>query len=387
MLLALALHRFGLSPIVLDADPSSHVLNTPFDGRALALMQGSKRVFEALGLWPEFEPIATPIWSVKVQDRGTGGTIAYDARQVGDGAFGFGIETRLLRQRLLELLQAKPEISFLDGKRLRHLERETKRIIAHLDDGRTIETPLVIGADGRRSSVRGFAGIRTTHIRYNQTAMTLAFRHEQAHDHRVREYMSKAGPLALLPIGDRVCSATWVERPVEAEQLLAAASADLLETLRDRLQNDLNPLEILGSPRGFPLSAETANRYVAPRVALVGDAAHGLHPIHAQGWNLGVRDVAALTEIIVDAMRAGQDLGSGETLQRYARWREGDARMILGLTDGLNRLFSTDFVPAKLLRRTSLSVLDKMSPIKTWVMRRGMGMSGDLPKLARGQTL
>jgi len=387
LLLALALHRFGQCPIVLDADPSDRVLNAPFDGRALALMQGSKQVFDALGLWPDFEQIATPIWSVQVQDRGTGGRIAYDARQVGDGAFGFGIETRHLRQRLLQLLQARSEIIYINGARLDRLEREPQSIIAHVDDGRTIETPLVIGADGRRSSVRDLAHIRTTHIPYNQTAMTLAFRHEQPHDHRVREYMNDAGPLALLPIADRICSATWIERPAEAEKLLAADTTELLEALRKRLMNDLNPLEILGRPRSFPLSAETANRYVAPRVALVGDAAHGLHPIHAQGWNLGVRDVAALTEVIVDAVRAGQDLGSGETLQRYARWREGDARMILGLTDGLNRLFSTDFIPAKLLRRTSLSVLDKMSPIKTWVMRRGMGMSGNLPKLARGQTL
>ena len=387
LLLALALQRFGLHPVVLDADPVNRVMAAPFDGRALALMQGSKQVFDALGLWPDFEPIATPIWSVQVQDQGTGGAIAYDSRQVGDEAFGYGLETRALRQRLLALVMARPDIGYIENTRLDRLERGPDRATAHLDDGRTIETPLIIGADGRRSSVRHLAGIRTTRIPYRQTAMTFAFRHQQPHDHRVREYMNEAGPLALLPIADRICSATWIERPAEAKRLLAASPDELLGALRKRLQNVLDPLEILGRPAGFPLSAETANRYAAPRVALTGDAAHGLHPIHAQGWNLGVRDIAALTEVIVDAVRAGHDPGSGETLQRYARWREGDARMILGLTDGLNRLFSTDLAPAKLLRRTSLSVLDKLSPIKTWVMRRGMGMSGDLPKLARGQTL
>lgn len=387
LLLALALHRSGLEPTLIDADPIKRVVNAPFDGRALALMQGSKQVFVALGLWPAFVPIATPIWSVRVEDTGTGGIIAYDAREVGDDAFGYGIETRLLRRQLLELVLATPGIRYLGETRLDDLQRHREGMTAHLADGRTLETPLVIGADGRRSSVRDLAGIRTQQVAYDQTAITLAFRHEHPHHHRVHEFMSEAGPLALLPIGEQVCSATWIERPKDAEGLLAAGPAALLEALRTRQGNALHPVEILGRPLGFPLSAASAKSYVAPRVALVGDAAHGLHPIHAQGWNLGVRDVAALTEVLVDAMRSGQDLGAGETLQRYARWREGDARMILGLTDGLNRLFSTDFLPAKLFRRTTLGLLDSLSPIKTWVMRRGMGMSGDLPKLARGQAL
>ncbi len=387
LLLALALHRFGLNSTLIDADPIERVQQASFDGRALALMQGSKKVFDALGLWPALAPITTPILSVQVRDVGTGGAIAYDARQVGDDAFGYGIETRLLRQKLWELLRVRQGIRFLDNVRLDRLERKKNSITAHLDDGRTISTPLVIGADGRRSSVRKLAGIRTSHIPYHQTAITLAFRHKRPHDHRVREYMNEAGPLALLPIGDHICSATWIERPSDAERLLAAAPADLLEALRERQGDDLEPEEILGRPCGFPLSAETADRYAAPRVTLVGDAAHGLHPIHAQGWNLGVRDVAALTEVLVDAKRTGRDPGSGDVLQRYARWREGDARLILGLTDGLNRLFSTDFMPARILRRTSLSLLDSIPPIKTWIMRRGMGMNGDLPKLARGQAL
>jgi len=387
LLLALALHRSGLPSTIIDADPADQVLKAPFDGRALALMQGSKRVFDALDLWPEFETIATPIYSVKVQDTGTGGLITYDACDVGDDAFGYGMETRRLRTRLLELVQACPEIRYLGHTRLDRLSREPDAVSAHLSDGQCLRTQLLIGADGRRSSVRDFAGIRTNQVTYDQIAITLAFRHEKPHDHRVREYMNDAGPLALLPIGEQICSATWIERPSDAEKLLNASPARQLKALSDRQNSELGPLEILGEPKGFPLTASMAKRYVAPRVALVGDAAHGLHPIHAQGWNLGVRDVAALTEILVDAARAQQDPGGGDVLQRYARWRSGDAHLILSLTDGLNRLFSTDFVPAKLLRRTSLTVLDRIAPLKTWVMRRGMGMSGNLPKLARGLTL
>lgn len=387
LLLALALERHGLRPTVVDAEPVNQVLEAPFDGRALALMQGSKQVFAALGLWPDFAPIATPIDGVQVCDDGTGGSIAYDAKEVGGEAFGFGVETRRLRQKLLELVLEEPAIRHLAPHRVETLERGANGLTLVLDDGRRLQTPLAIGADGRRSSVRRLAGIGVDRIDYRQTALTFAFRHAEPHEHRVREFMGEAGPLALLPIGDDLCSATWIERPEVAEILLSSSFDDLLEALSARQNGVLSPLEILGKPAGFPLCAETARKYAVPRIALVGDAAHGLHPIHAQGWNLGVRDIAALAEVLVDTARAGQDLGSGESLQRYARWRESDARMTLGLTDGLNRLFSTDFAPAKLLRRTGLAVLDNLSPVKSWVMRRGMGIGGDLPKLARGQPL
>lgn len=387
LLLALALARHGLGSAVLDAEPVNQVLGAPFDGRALALMQGSKQVFDAVGLWPHFAPIAAPIDGVQVTDVGTGGSIAYDAREVGGEAFGYGVETRLLRKILLELVLKEPAIRHVAPCRLQSLERHRLHLTLALDDGRKLETPLAIGADGRRSTLRRLAGVGVDRIDYRQTAMTFAFSHDEPHGHRVREFMGEAGPLALLPIGENLCSVTWIERPDVAKALMAASSDKLLDTLSARVNSVLTPLEILGRPAAFPLSAETARTYAAPRVALAGDAAHGLHPIHAQGWNLGVRDIAALAEVLVEAAAAGQDLGASEALKRYARWREGDMRTILGLTDGLNRLFSTDFVPAKLFRRTSLAVLDNLPPLKNWVMRRGMGIDGDLPKLARGQPL
>jgi len=387
LLLALALDCYGLRPTVIDADPAEKVLKAPFDGRALALMQGSKQVFEALDLWSQFKDLATPIQGVRIEDDGTGGSIAYDARDVDGDAFGYGIETRSLRLRLLEVLKARPTIRLLDGERVDKLTRANGAVTLALEGGSRLQTPLVVGADGRRSTTRRLAGIGTDKILYQQTAVTFAFRHREPHDHLVREFMGRAGPLALLPIGPDVCSVTWIEEPKLASDLIAATTDDLLDALRARQQNALKPMAILGRPSAFPLSAETARSYAAPRVVLVGDAAHGLHPIHAQGWNLGVRDVAALAETLVAAKKASRDLGGSETLQRYARWRQGDAKTILGLTDGLNRLFSTDFAPAKLARRTGLAVLDNLPPLKNWLMRRGMGIDGDLPKLARGQSL
>ena len=315
LLLALALAKHGLHPTILDTDQVTQVLAAQFDGRALALMQGSKQVFSALDLWPDFAPLVTPIDGVHVTDVGTGGSIAYDAKEVNGEAFGYGVETRLLRKKLMELVLDEPSIHLSASSRLEAIERQADGLRLTLDDGRVLATPLMIGADGRRSTVRRLAGIGIDRIDYHQTALTFAFRHAEPHEHRVREFMGEAGPLALLPIGDNVCSATWIERPGTAKMLMAAPSQTLLEALRERQGNALNPIEILGRPAAFPLSAETAKSYGVPRMALVGDAAHGLHPIHAQGWNLGVRDIAALAEVLVGAATSGQDLGSGETLR------------------------------------------------------------------------
>lgn len=386
LLLALALARYGLRSIVVDGDHVEPVLTAPFDGRALALMQGSKQVFDALDLWDHFAPIATPIQGVRVRDGGTGGSIAYDATDVGS-AFGYGMETRSLRARLLELVLARPAIRYLSGCRLEALTREAGVLTLTLNNGVRLETSLAIGADGRRSTLRKLAGIGVKRSDYDQTAMTFAFRHAEPHENRVHEFMNDAGPLALLPIGPDICSVTWIDRPEVARTLVAASRDELLKALKERQGKLLSPVEILGKPGAFPLSVETVRSYAAPRVALVGDAAHGLHPIHAQGWNLGVRDVAALTEVLVEASAAGLDLGAGETLQRYARRRRGDAQTILGLTDGLNRLFSTDFMPAKVARRTGLAVVDNLPSVKSWLMRRGMGIEGNRPKLARGERL
>ena len=386
LLLALALSRHGVRSTIVDADPIDTVLSVPFDGRALALMQGSKKVFDALDLWPHFESIATPIRGVRVSDKSSGGSIAYDADEVG-GVFGYGLETRGLRQCLLKLVLAEPAIQYLAGYRLQSLSRDASGLALHLGNGKKLLTPLAVGADGRRSALRHLAGIDTNRIDYHQTALTFAIRHAGSHENRVHEFMSETGPLALLPIGPDICSVTWIEDPSRALELADLEPACLLKALRARQDDALSPCEVISRPAVFPLSAETARSFAAPCVALVGDAAHGLHPIHAQGWNLGVRDVAALTEVLVMAKANGRGLGSGETLQRYARWREADARTILGLTDGLNRLFSTSFTPAKALRRAGLSIVDNLPPLKNWLMRRGMGVEGDLPKLARGERL
>ena len=233
--------------------------------------------------------------------------------------------------------------------------------------------------------MRTRAGLDGSSRQYGQTALTFALRHDLPHDGRVREFLRPAGPLALLPIGEGLSSVTWIEATSLARHLLAGPVDALAAMLEEQIDGVLGAFRITGEPAGHPLSARRARRFVAPRIALVGDAAHGIHPIHAQGFNLAVRDVATLAEVLVEALRAGRDLGDPEVLMRYDRLRRADVRIVAGMTDGLNSLFSNDLAAAKVVRGLGLSALDRMSPLKHLLMRRGMGLSGTLPRLARGE--
>jgi 2-octaprenyl-6-methoxyphenol hydroxylase len=385
LLLALALERLGLQPTTVDAQPVAATLRTPFDGRAIALMYGSKRVFEALGLWAPLAAVAEPVRAVALEDRSSSAALDYQAAEIVDHPFGYGIETRALRRILLELVLERPAIQVVAPARLAGVERIGDRITARLDDGRRLRAALIVGADGRGSTVRARAGLDGSSRDYGQTALTFAIEHELPHDGRVREFLRPPGPLALLPIGRDLSSVTWVEAAGLASSLLAGPVDALAVALGERLGDVLGGFEIVGEPAGHPLSIHRARRFVAPRIALVGDAAHGIHPIHAQGFNLAVRDVATLAEVLVEAARAGRDVGDAESLMRYDRLRRADARMVAGMTDGLNSLFSNDLGPAKVLRRVGLNALGRLSPLKHLAMRRGMGLSGELPRLARGE--
>jgi 2-octaprenyl-6-methoxyphenol hydroxylase len=385
LLLALALEHLGLQSAVIDAHSGEATLGAGFDGRALALMYGSKRVFEALGLWPRLAQVAEPIRAVMLEDRSTGSSIAYEAAAIVDHPFGYGIETRALRRVLLELVLQRSGITLIAPARLAGLERRGDHIAVTLDDGRCLAAALIVGADGRASTVRTRAGLDGASRQYRQTALTFAVRHDLPHDGRVREFLRPTGPLALLPIGERVSSVTWIEAPSLASHLLSGPVDALASMLEEQIDGVLGDFEITGEPGGYPLSVQHARRFVGPRIALVGDAAHTIHPIHAQGFNLAVRDVATLAEVLKEAIRAGRDVGDPEVLMRYDRLRRGDTRIVAGMTDGLNSLFSNDLAPAKVGRRFALSALDRMPPLKHLVMRRGMGLSGELPRLARGE--
>jgi 2-octaprenyl-6-methoxyphenol hydroxylase len=385
LLLALALERLGLPSTVVDAQPVETTLGARFGGRAIALMYGSKRVFEALGVWAPLASVAEPVRAVVLEDQSTGASIVYQAAEIVDHPFGYGLETRALRRILLGLVLARPGIEVIAPARLSGLERAGDHIAARLDDGRRLKAALIVGADGRGSTVRTRAGLDGSSRLCRQTALTFALRHELPHDGRVREFLRPAGPLALLPIGPNLSSVTWIEAASAAQHLLAGPADALAAALGEHIDGVLGAFQITGERAGHPLSVHHARRFVAPRIALIGDAAHGIHPIHAQGFNLAVRDVATLAEVLVEAARAGRDIGDAEVLMRYDRLRRADARVVAGMTDSLNVLFSNDLGPVKALRRVGLTALDRLSPVKHLAMRRGMGLSGELPRLARGE--
>jgi 2-octaprenyl-6-methoxyphenol hydroxylase len=375
LLLALALDHAGLPVTVLEAQPLETILDAAFDGRALALMYGSRQVLDGIGVWPALVDIAEPVRGVRLHDQGTGAKVAFDAAAVGQEAFAFGITNRALRRRLLEAARARPGIALLAPACVDDLRRRGDAVTATLADGRALRAALVVGADGRGSVVRTLARLAVQRWPYPQTAITFALLLARPHDGCVHEFLRPAGPLALLPIGPELCSVTWVEHHAVADALLRLEHDRLLLELQDRLELDLADAKVCGAPTGHALSGLQATHYVASRVALVGDAAHGLHPIHAQGFNLAVRDVAALAEVVVDSRRAGADPGGPDALLRYDRLRRTDAWLTVGLTDGLNRLFSTDLAPARLLRSLGFAAIDRLPQLKQLAMRRGMGLA------------
>ncbi len=374
LLLALALDHSGLPATVIEASPPETVMAAPFDGRALALMGGSAQVLEGFGLWPAFADIAEPVLGVRVRDQANGTTVDFDAAALGEPVFAYGITNRDLHRRLLELCRERPGITLLAPARLTALARAADGLELTLADGTRLRAALLVGADGRGSVVRDLAKINVQRWSYAQSAITFALKLAAPHDRCVHETLRPAGPLALLPIGPALCSVTWVEGQAVAERLLASDPEILLLELRDRVELDLEGAILQGRPGGHPLGGLRATRSCAPRVALVGDAAHGLHPIHAQGFNLGVRDVAALAEEIVACAQAGADPGAAEPLLRYDRRRRADAALTVGFTDGLNRLFSNDWAPARLVRGLGLAAIERLPALKQLAMRRGMGV-------------
>ena len=374
LLLALALDHGSLPVTLIEAQPPETIMAARFDGRALALMEGSRRVIEGLGLWPSLADIAEPVRGVRVRDGGTGAGIDFDAASLGERAFAYGITNRALRRRLLEICRGRG-IELLAPARLTGLRLRGDAIVARLDDGRERTAALVVGADGRGSVVRELARIDARRWRYPQSALTFAVRLQAPHDGCVHEVLRAPGPLAVLPIGPQLWSITWVESRTVAEALLRLGPDGLLAELADRLGLDLAGAQLCGEPVGHPLGGLQAARYGAPRVALVGDAAHGLHPIHAQGFNLAVRDVAALADVVVDCVRKGGDPGGPDAVLRYDRLRRTDAWLTAGMTDGMNRLFSTDLAPARLLRGLGFAAIDRLPALKQLAMRRGMGLA------------
>ena len=382
--LACALSAAGMEVIAVDqADPAAG-LDAGFDGRASSIALGSQRILDALGLWAGMEPHAAPIRHIRVSEGESPLFLHYDERDTGGPPFGYMVENRFIRKALFDRVPTLDTVRLFAPARVDGLERSASGVEARLADGRRISARLIVGADGRASGVRAGAGIRVTGWPYRQTAIVCTVAHERPHDFVAHEHFLPTGPFAVLPLLGNRSSIVWTERKDLAPAIMALDEAEFLAELERRFGDYLGRLRVVGPRWSYPLSLQHAETAIALRLALVGDAAHAMHPIAGQGLNMGLRDVAALTEVLAEARRLGLDIGADTVLERFQRWRRFDNTLMLAMTDGLNRLFSNAIGPVRLARGLGLAAVNRMPPLKRLFVRSAMGLAGRLPRLMQG---
>jgi 2-octaprenyl-6-methoxyphenol hydroxylase len=392
MSLGAALAGSSLSVAVVERMDPAVLKDAAFDGRTTSIAQGSAQVLWGIGLWPLVEAGAEPILDIRVADGHPARGISplflhYDHTEVGTDPFGYIIENRDLRDGLFRLATGLPTLEILAPARVDETVRRADGASVALSDGRRLECALVVGADGRNSPLRNAAGIQATAFRYDQTAIVCTVKHERAHAGVAVELFLPGGPFAMLPMtGDRT-NIVWTERTDLASAYMALDDTAFLQEVRRRFGDWLGDLELAGPRFSYPLGLMHASRYTDRRLALISDAAHAIHPIAGQGLNLGIRDVAALAEAIVDAVRLGLEPGDATVLARYEAWRRVDNTILVAVTDLLNRLFSNDVPPIRAARDLGLAAVGKVPPLKRLFMRHAMGVVGDLPRLVRGEAL
>ena len=324
--LALALASAGVSVTLVDAAPARQRATDTFDGRAYALAIASQKLLCALGLWEPLADTTQPMMEVKASDGHAGEGAApfflhFDARELDQAPVGYMLEDRFLYRAFLDAMSAHPAITLIHDTQVIDQTLEPGAITATLSDGRRLRAKLLVGADGRRSGVAERAGITREGWGYGQTALVAAIEHELPHNGVAHQFFMPSGPLAILPLKGNRSSIVWSEKDDTARAIAALDDADFLAVLRSRFGDFLGEIKLAGPRFSYPLNLTLAKAYAAPRVALVGDAAHGVHPIAGQGLNLGLRDVAALAEVLIEALRRGEDIGALDVLERYQGWR------------------------------------------------------------------
>ena len=388
MLLGVACAGAGLCVAVVDPQDPSAMLTPGFDGRTSAIAYGSRLVFDGIALWPDIAAAAEPIREIRVADDGSPLFLHYDSKDLGgDTPLGYIVENRVLRRALYERARALPNLQLLAPRRIEAVEASATGAVAVLDDGGRLRARLVAAADGKDSPLRHGASIRATQWRYSQTGIVTTVAHARPHGGIAVEHFLPSGPFAILPMTGNRSSIVWTEHADLAPRILALPETEFAAELRARFGGFLGEIEPVGPRWAYPLALLQAERYVARRLALVGEAAHVIHPIAGQGLNIAIRDVAALAELIVDQRRRGLDIGDEWVLERYQRWRRTDALLLAAVTDGLNRLFSNTIPPIRLARDLGLAMVNRLPPLKRLLMHHAMGTLGHRPRLARGQPL
>ncbi len=387
--LACALAEGGLSVAIVEASPprppAPADAGAPFDVRVSALTRGSEAVLRRLGVWPGIEGRRlAPFREMVVWDAGGDGTLRFDSADLGEPTLGHIVENRVVVAAIEERLGTLPGLTWLRPEAPVALTVTPDAAVLRVAAGaRTVPARLVVGADGGRSRLRDLAGIGLHRSQYGHSALVATVRTELHHGDTAWQRFLPSGPLAFLPLPEGHCSVVWSVPPAHAQELLDLEPEDFARQLEIAFELRLGQVSWVGERAVFPLYRQHADRYVRPRVALVGDAAHTIHPLAGQGVNLGLLDAAALAEVVLSACARGQDPGALPTLRRYERWRKGHNLLVQGAMDGFRLLFGTDLAPVRVLRNLGLRLTDGAPAVKRLLMRQAMGLEGDLPPLAR----
>ena len=388
--MALAARAGGFRVTLIDPTPRKVRSNAKFDGRSYALAIASQRVLSGLGVWKQIAD-PSPILGIKVTDGRAGEApsplmLAFDHAEIEEGPMGYMVEDRKLRPALIKAANDAGVVQ-LDNDSVVGEQASASGMNVTLASGKTLHSRLLIACDGKRSAIAERAGIKRTGWDYGQTALVCAIAHEKPHHGIAHQYFMPPGPLAILPLTDNRSSIVWSERTARADAIQAMSDADYLNELRPRFGSFLGDISLAGDRFTYPLSLSIASSFIGDRLALVGDAAHVVHPIAGQGLNAGLKDVAALAEVLTDARRRGEDIGRADVLARYQRWRRFDTAALAVATDGFNRLFSNDNGFLRVVRDIGLAATNALPGLRRGLIREAAGLTGDLPRLAKGRPL
>lgn len=390
--LALALAQTGHSVTVVDSLTPDKLADEGFDGRGYALALASQRLLLQTGVWQHVGGNAQPMLEIKVTDGHAGHGpspffIHFDHAELEEGPMGYMVEDRFLRRAFLQAMEDQPQITLVSGRTVTAQAPDQTGVTVTLDNGGELRGQVLVGSDGRRSGTARRAGIKRTGWDYGQTALVCAIEHEKPHHGIAHQFFMPPGPLAILPLPGNRSSIVWSERTETAKAIHALNDAEYIQALRPRFGDFLGEISLAGKRFTYPLNLTIANSFIGNRMALVGDAAHGMHPIAGQGLNAGLRDVGALAEVITEATRRGEDIGSPLVMERYQQWRRFDTASLVAATDVFNRLFSNDNPLLRLGRDIGMGVAGAIPGLRRNFVREAAGLTGDLPRLLKGQAI
>ncbi len=383
---ALACAHKGASVIIFDAEAPNTHLNKDFDGRASAIAASSFQMYRHLGIADRLDGQTQPITDIMIADGDLQSgisplTLHFDSEDAGDAPMGYMVENRHLRLALLNATMESEHIKLIAPARIQGFDQSTTKVDISLADGRSLSASILIAADGRNSYCRRHAGIGVETLNYNQKAIVTTIAHEYPHDGVAHELFLPSGPFAILPLPRNRSSIVWSDKSRAVDAAMALEDEAFLSELSRRFGDMYGELSLCAPKWAYPLSMQMADRYVDNRLALIGDAAHAIHPIAGQGLNMGLRDAAALADVVMNAFDTGQDLSN--CLSEYELWRNADNRILAGATDIFNRLFSNSIAPIKHARRLGLGIIDKVRPAQSFFIKEAAGQLGDLPTLLR----